>query len=586
MDSNIKIRDLVANYANSLWKKLQNEQVVNNQEQEDRLTEDTWITGKKLEDLLQTNNEQNYKKRYVFDDLMQYLTTPANDVCALYGLRRTGKSVLMRQAIWELMNEKGISSEAIAYITFNRNTEYTDNVLINDITKMNEKVKYFFIDEISYIDMDIENNSLNALADKFTVYGKKIVIAGTFSYAIRLLSKDVLFGRLYRINTTYFSFKEANELTGISLEEFMERGGILIGREELQLSPDEYMETAVIDNIVNSLVRSERLYDIGYLDAEIDKLIDENNNRKLKFELANLIKLVIDQYMKRLLYKELVKDLRRNDSYRYSDIGNLKDIMNKRSIREHNTDSSVIVIPNDKKDTRYYDFIQKEFGSIDNERVSREVYDKLTSILKEIGLIEDIQLQGETKFCFVTPYLRFGLCEKLMKKLEEGYSKEFERYGTAIAGEALKGHMQEAVIYLELKHSESYYDFDMYKGTKEVDLIIKDNNTMEMDLYEIKHSSQIVPEQAKNLIDREFIQEAENVVGYKARKLCVIYNGDNAEIEIKPAELFEQLRNAAIQNNQMDLEKKYDKLMKEAQAQKWKVVTINYLNAEEFLLNI
>ena len=584
MDKNTEVMKeiLHSNYVYQLAKKF----LGKDNKKENIYNSEIWYTGKKLEDLLQANNEQNYKKRYVFDELMKYLTTPANDVCALYGLRRTGKSVLMRQAIWELINEKGISSEAIAYITFNRNTKCTDDVLINNITKMNEKVKYFFIDEISYIDMDIENNSLNALADKFTVYGKKIVIAGTFSYAIKLLSKDVLFERLYPINTTYFSFKEANELTGISLERFMERGGILTGREELQLSPDEYMETAVIDNIVNSLVRSEKLYDIGYLDDKIDKLIDTNNGRKLKLELANLIKLVIDQYLKRLLYKELVKDLRKNESYKYSDIGNLKDIMNKRSIREHNIDNSVIVIPNNKKDTKYYDFIQKEFGSIDNERVSPEIYDKLTNILKEIGLIEDIQLQGETKFCFVTPYLRFGLCEKLMNKLEEGYSKEFERYGTGIAGEALKGHMQEVVIYLELKHSESYYDFDMYKGTKEVDLIIKDNNTMEMDLYEIKHSSQIVPEQAKNLIDREFIQEVENVMGYTARKLYVIYNGDNAVIEIKPDELFEKLRDDAIQNNQMELEKKYDTLMKKAQAQKWKNVTINYLNAEKFLLNI
>ena len=54
------------------------------------------------------------------------------EICALYGLRRTGKTVLMKQCISKLL-EDGANIEEIAFITFRRKTEYTDTDLVNDI---------------------------------------------------------------------------------------------------------------------------------------------------------------------------------------------------------------------------------------------------------------------------------------------------------------------------------------------------------------------------------------------------------------------------------------------------------------------
>ncbi len=57
--------------------------------------------------------------------MMGFLLTKGKEICALYGIRRTGKTVLVLQAMVELMQNYHISAEKIAYITidFGRNAD-------------------------------------------------------------------------------------------------------------------------------------------------------------------------------------------------------------------------------------------------------------------------------------------------------------------------------------------------------------------------------------------------------------------------------------------------------------------------------
>ena len=117
---------------------------------------EAWITSNSLLNISQ--HEQNFSKRYVFNQLISFLNTKSNTICAICGLRRIGKSVLMRQAIYELI-KSGVEPSRIAYITFGKNTEYTDTDLISKIRTLSNQVDYFFIDEMSYVKFDVENNS-------------------------------------------------------------------------------------------------------------------------------------------------------------------------------------------------------------------------------------------------------------------------------------------------------------------------------------------------------------------------------------------------------------------------------------------
>ena len=164
------------------------------------------------------------KKRFCFNKLENYLFSDTLDVCALIGLRRTGKTTLMKQGIQFLM-DKGVPEENIHHITFSKNTKYTSDRLISEIRDIGVSGHYYFIDELSYLPDDAEYNSLNLLYDEFTSMGCKIVITGTFSYYLKMLSADVLFDRLFVIRTTLVSFIESDYLLDLSLDEYVKHGG-------------------------------------------------------------------------------------------------------------------------------------------------------------------------------------------------------------------------------------------------------------------------------------------------------------------------------------------------------------------------
>lgn len=70
------------------------------------------VTGQALISLV--NNVKSFKTRDCFSQLMHYLKAPCDDkVCIVYGLRRTGKTTMLKQAIAELELER----DKCAYIT-------------------------------------------------------------------------------------------------------------------------------------------------------------------------------------------------------------------------------------------------------------------------------------------------------------------------------------------------------------------------------------------------------------------------------------------------------------------------------------
>lgn len=234
------------------------------------------------------------------------------DICALHGIRRTGKTVLMLQAIRDLMSVYHISEQKIAYITIDENTVWDDKKLVSEIDKLTENgVCYVFVDEISYLDMNLGENSLNLLADRLAKCGIKIVIAGTFSYAIRLLEKEV------------------HDVFEQNLDTFIKYGGIINFDEDgKQMSPSDYMETAIVNNIVQSIFKSDKKYDLLLTIPETIK--SGKTDKKLRAVVANLVRITLDNYLKVLVVGKLVN----KEIYRFSDIGKLAAVIRQRSEQE------------------------------------------------------------------------------------------------------------------------------------------------------------------------------------------------------------------------------------------------------------
>lgn len=132
----------------------------------------------------------------------------------LVGIRRCGKSVILKQIMSEL-EEKNIDKEHIIYVNF----EFIEYEELQDYKELNkyikEKIKdkkkyYVFLDEIQKVDKFEEVvNSLRASIENISIF-----ITGSNSKLLSNELSTVLSGRYVLFNIYPLSYKEFIELTG------------------------------------------------------------------------------------------------------------------------------------------------------------------------------------------------------------------------------------------------------------------------------------------------------------------------------------------------------------------------------------
>lgn len=139
----------------------------------------------------------------------------------LCGMRRSGKSVILKQIIDEI-KEDGIDEEHIIYINF----ELLDYANINDAKKLYDFIKvsvkdkqtyYVFLDEVQKVeDFEKAINSLRVM-DQFSIF-----VTGSNSRMTFLELSTDLSGRYVSFRINPLSFKEVVELTGTKKENYMD----------------------------------------------------------------------------------------------------------------------------------------------------------------------------------------------------------------------------------------------------------------------------------------------------------------------------------------------------------------------------
>ena len=170
------------------------------------------MTGTALLDFAE--GVRGWEKRDCYAQLEQYLYGGRSDrVCLLYGLRRTGKTTLLRQAILNMTEEQ---RQKAAYLKAKR----TDTMasVNRDIKALQERgFRYVFLDEATLMQDFVDSAAL--FSDVYASCGMKLVLSGTDSLGFWLAEREELYDRAVMLHTTFIPYREFCRLlhTGTSV---------------------------------------------------------------------------------------------------------------------------------------------------------------------------------------------------------------------------------------------------------------------------------------------------------------------------------------------------------------------------------
>ncbi len=476
-------------------------------------------TGAKLDDFV--NPVRKFRKREVFSKLFRYINDDSPDyVCILFGLRRTGKTTMMRQAIAEMSDTK---RRLAAYIQVNSSNTMAD--LNNDLRRL-EKLgyRYVFIDEVTLMEDFIQGAAL--LSDIYVASGMKIVLSGTDSLGFLFSEDEELFDRCMMLHTTFIPFREFAEVLGKGdIDSYIIYGGTMTQSGDVYnrilfesgARTGEYVNTAIAGNIQHSL----KYYRNGSHFRSLKELYDND-------ELTDVINRIVEEMNHEFALKVLVNDFISHD------FGSAKDIM--RKDREKPTD--VLDHVDENKLTRnIMDFLsirnasERKTKIRDIHRIQIKEYLKLLDLIAEIPVRDINDPKCSTvRVVFTQPGLRYSQSEALIKSLlmDETFISVSALERQRITGRILsdiKGRMLEEIILLETAMvNPDKQVFTLQFAVGEFDMVVFDAEKAVCEVYEIKHSNKVHPRQVRHLLNVENLERTEYRYG-KIMKRAVIYRG-------------------------------------------------------------
>lgn len=498
------------------------------------------ITGAGLLEMAETAND--FKKRDCYEKISSYLYgKPADKVCLVYGLRRTGKTTLLKQLILDMKEE---DRKQTIYIKARVGETIAD--LNKDIKLAREKgIKFFLIDEITLLEDFIDNAAL--LSDVYAVQGLKFVLSGTDSLGFYFAESEELYDRAVTVHTTFIPYNEHARLLGIkSIDEYIRYGGTLkageldfedaeLNVEEASFRDDEtarrYIDTAICKNIQHSL----KCYQKGRYFRHLRELYDAN-------ELTNAINRIIEDENHDFTVQVIT------DLFESHDLGSTAQLLRKARDEDKRTD---ILDEIDK--SQILETLKKilEIKEKDNQiiGITDSHVEEIKQYLKRLDLIDDLNIEtltgseGKLNYTiFTQPGMRFCQAQALVYSLmkDEQIKNLQEREINLITEkiiEGVLGHMLEDIVIYETKrvlmpnrHENKKQVFQIRFEAGEFDMVIYDNQTNTCEIYEIKHSLEAVPFQYRHLINEDKIELTEKRFG-KITKKCVLYRGETMQSE-------------------------------------------------------
>lgn len=469
---------------------------------------------------------KKYKKRECISILRNYIFGELSEkVFILYGLRRTGKTTMVKQILSELSDAE---FNKAAFIQAKKGNTLSD--INSDLRLLEERgFKYVFIDEVTLIEDFIEGAAL--FSDIYASSGMKIVLTGTDSLGFVFTQDDQLYDRAITLHTTFIPYREFENVLGIhGIDEYIKYGGTMsisgvnYNKESTfanSKKSNEYINTAIANNIQHSL----KYYQDG---GHFRQLYDLYQ----KGELTNVINRVVENINHNFTTEVIEKAFKSSDiSITARNL--LRDREHPIDIKEHlNLDIVTLGI------MQALEILNKEEQTIDIEEshmAQIKEYLTLLDLVAEVDLVSLPNTGNSNKQTIITqPGMRYSQAEEIIKnivldnKFNELSAIDRKKIIDRLLSEIM-GRMMEDIVLFETKvFNPDKLVFKLQFDVGEFDMVIFDSDKICCEIFEIKHSTELVPKQYQHLNDEEKCRITEHHYGPIKRK-SVIYRGDTTE---------------------------------------------------------
>lgn len=467
---------------------------------------------------------------YLFDD-------KTHRICAIYGLRRTGKTVLMQQAFLSLSEECRKQS---VFITCNRDSDFY-NILKYIKNSIDDGKKYFFIDEITYADKF--QKLAEILSDNYvSLHNARIVVTGTDSLGLSLPTHSNLYDRSILVHTTYMPFAEFARITGNkSIDYYMKHGSTLsdISPFESDDFGREYLETSIVENFIKSLEKSEGLRSYPPV---LTELYDND-------ELENAVQRIINSYSQTITIKALRKNF---------ELSPLENGINAIQKSRENPDVLFYQNLNSEQITENVRKLLKI--DIFKTKISENHLDVIKKLLKEMDVItcipvatsysgksldKDMEMITHPGMFYANLLYTINQLKEDSNWLPDTTAEQKNRLLNSVY-ETSAGKIQENIIIADVykmlvtRQNElvtfehipqnrwyvSKFSYDIKGMREEADLIVFDRKNNETYLFEIKHTKNVSEGQTRLLDSKVFIDYIKKNFGC-VKHSVVLYNGKN-----------------------------------------------------------
>lgn len=481
-------------------------------------------TGRQLESQIAIT--RGYRKRECIRVLRDYIFGPVQDrVLLLYGLRRTGKTTMIRQILTEL--SPGEFKKA-AFIQVKTGDSLAD--VDTDLRLLERNgFRYVFIDEVTLLEDFIEGAAL--FSDIYASSGMKIVLSGTDSLGFAFAREEQLYDRCILLHTTFIPYREFEEVLGVrGIDEYIRYGGTMsLGginyNSDTPFSDakhaEEYIDTAIAKNIQHSL----KAYQYG---GHFRLLLDLYE----RGELTNVINRVVEN-INHSFTKSVIEKTFKSHDISVTAANLLRDPEEPINIREHmDLDEVTSGI------MRMLDILNKEDQSMqvdEDHMIQIKEYLAMLDLIREIDLESLPEVSKKGKLTVVTqPGLRYAQAEAIVESilLDERFQELSARDRKRILDRLLseiRGRMMEEIILLETRLANPDKKvFKLQFPIGEFDMVVCDTSELTCRIFEVKYSKEQVPDQYRHLNDEKKCSMTSHRYGDIVGKY-VIYRGEPAE---------------------------------------------------------
>jgi len=466
---------------------------------------------------------RGYKKRECYGALYDFVYgEPQDKVFILYGLRRTGKTTMIRQLLAE-MSGANLAKTAFIQITA-KNTLADVN---RDLRELEEQgFRYIFLDEVTLMKDFIQGAAL--FSDVFATCGMRLVLSGADSLGFLFTEDEQLYDRCILLHTTFIPYREFETVLGIhGIDEYIRYGGTMslggVHYNEMSTfaskkSADEYVDTAIAKNIQHSL----RCYQYEGHFRHLQELYEKN-------ELTSAINRVVEDINHRFTLEVLTREFHSNDL-----------ALSARSLRRDRTNPTDILdrINMDSVTLRLRELLEirnESERTVDLEDVRTAEIQEYLHLLDLIQEIEIVSLsnvnQKVTRTVISQPGLRYAQAEALVSSLllDEAFSSLSLAERNAVLDRIrneIEGRMMEDIVLLETRLAYPKKQvFILQFPVGEFDMVVFDPAAASCEIFEIKHNTEATPQQTRHLTDGQKCADTEQRFGPITGKY-VLYRGE------------------------------------------------------------